>query len=805
MVTLVQDFRFAIRTLKRGWLVTAVAVVSLAVAIGGNATVFSLVDALLFRPLPYPDPERIVLVAEREKDQPELSGFTISLPTYADLAERSGTVAEWAAMQPRTMSLRGPERAEAVPGVAVTANFFGLLGTDAARGRTFSPEETVEGAPGVVVLSHEYLQRTFGEDDDALGRVLTLNGEPHEVIGVLPPGFHFLSPNQDLWVPLARSPQAAVRDQRNLLAVGRMRADATMAQIRAELTSVAQQLEAEYPETQRGWTVDTYNLRYDVPSRQTRLLFILLQGSVVLVLIIACVNVTNLLLARGQERTLEIALRTVLGAGRGRVIRQLLTESSVLVLMGVLLGLGGAALGIRAMETQLAEVLPASWAVALDYRVLLFTLAISVLAGFVFGLAPSLQTLKQSHLEALKEGRGRSGSGPGRRRMSRALVVSEIALSFVALGGGSLMVRSFLEIRDSDPGFETRNLLTAVVAVPASKYPDDEAKVLLKNEVLERVRSLGSVRSVAFANTLPQTPIAPTDTFRVEGVPVDGSMAAPQAIILQASSDYLRTMGIALLGGRFFAEADRLENAPVVVINRAMAEARFGSRSPLGERLVLQEESREIIGVVENVQQVLLRTGGAASGETAYLPMGQAPEGANVLVLRTAGDAREVAEPLQAALRGLDQDLTVSRVQTMEEYVAQFFVGIQIFNVVLGGFGLMALLLASIGTYGVLAYSVTRRSHEIGIRMAVGAQQRQVARMIAKQGLWLGAIGLALGAAMTLPLLSVMRSILEGVSTVQPAILLIIAVVLFAVTMTASFMPATRAASMDPVRTLRDH
>jgi putative ABC transport system permease protein len=804
MLTLVQDFRFAIRTLKRGWLVTVVAIVSLAVAIGGNAAVFSLVDALLFRPLPYPDPERIVLVGEREKDQPELSGFTTSLPTYADMAERSGTVAEWAAMQPRTLSLRGSERAEAVPGVAVTSNFFELLGAGAVRGRTFSPAEAGEGAPRVVVLSHEYLQRTFGEDDDPLGQVLTLNGEPHEVIGVLPPGFHFLSPNQDLWVPLTRSPRSAVRDQRNLLAVGRMKADATMAQIRAELTNVAEQLEAEYPEAQRGWTVDTYNLRYDVPSRQTRLLFVLLQGSVVLVLIIACVNITNLLLARGQDRTREIALRTVLGAGRARVIRQLLTESSVLVLMGALLGLGAAALGIRAMGSQLTDVLPASWAVALDSRVLLFTLGISVLAGLVFGLAPALQTLRQSHVEALKEGRGRSGRGPRRRRMSRALVVSEIALSFVALGGGSLLVRSFLQIRASDPGFETGNLLTAVVAVPASKYPDDEARVLLKDEVLERVRTLSGVRSVAFASTLPQTPIAPTDTFRVEGIPVDGSAAAPQAIIVQASADYLRTMEIGLVRGRFFAETDRLGDAPVAVINRSMAEARFGARSPLGERLVVREESREIIGVVEDVQQVLLRTGGAASGETVYLPVGQAPEGVNVLVLRTAADPREVAEPLRTALQGLDQDLTVSQVQTMEEFVAQFFVGIQVFNVVLGGFGLVALLLASLGTYGVLAYSVSQRSHEIGIRMAVGAEQRQVARMIARQGFWLGVIGLGIGTGMTLPLVGVMQSILEGVSTVQPAILLIIGAVLLAVTMTASFMPAARAASMDPVRTLRD-
>lgn len=820
MSAMFQDFRFAVRILKRGWLVTVVATVSLALAIGGNATVFSLVDAMIFRPLPYPDAERVVLAGERAKDQPELSGaFTTSLPTYADMAERSRTVAEWAAMQPRTLSLRGPDHAEPVSAVAVTPNFFALLGARTERGRTFTREEGVEGAPKVVVMSHEYLERTYGLGSatldgttdadpaaraDVLGDVLVLNGEPHVVVGVLEPGFAFLSPNEDLWVPLTRSPQAAARDQRNVLAVGRMAEGASMEQVRAELVGVAGQLEAEFPDTQRGWTVDTYNLRFDIPSRQTRLLFALLQGSVVLVLVIACVNITNLLLARGQDRSREIALRSVLGAGRSRIVRQLLTESSLMVGAGALSGVLLSYIGIRALSGQFAAVLPASYQVALDHRVLSFTLALSALAGLVFGLVPALQTFKQDHVSALKEGTGRSSTGRGRKRISRALVVGEIALSFVALGGGSLLVRSFLQITDSNPGFETRGLLTAAVTVPASKYPDDEARVLLQDQMVERALSLGGVRSASVVSVLPQTPIAATDSFRVDGALVDAEAAAPRAIVVQASPDYLETMSIGLLRGRFFDVTDRLGAPPVVVVNRSVAEARFAGTSPLGRRIAVRGQSREIVGVVDDVQQVLLRTGPAASGETVYLPVGQVPEGAGYLVLRTEGDPREAAEPLRVAVQELDPDLTLSQVRTMEEYVAQFLVGIQVFNVVLGGFGLVALLLAALGTYGVLAYSVSQRSHEIGIRMAVGAGSRQVVRMIARQGLWLGAVGLAIGALMTLPLIGVVRSLLQGLSTVQPATLLLIAVVLLAVTMVASFMPAARAASMDPVRTLKE-
>ncbi len=571
------------------------------------------------------------------------------------------------------------------------------------------------------------------------------------------------------------------------------------------MTQIAAEMETEFAETQRGWTADTYNLRYDIPNRQNRILFGMLQGSVILVLIIACVNITNLLLARGQERSREIAVRTALGAGRVRIVRQLLTESSLMVAAGAAIGVGLAAFGIRAVAAQFAGTLPAGFDIQMDHRVLLFTLGIAVVAGIFFGLAPALQTFKISQSETLKEGGGRGGSGRSRKLLTRTLVVGEIALSFVALGGGSLLVRSFMEIQSSDPGFEAGPVLTSVLTVPPSKYPEAEDRLLFNDQLLEQASGVGGVEAVALASALPQAPFAAPDTFRVDGAPIDAGVPAPSGVMVQASAGYLDVFGIEVLQGRFFESADRLESAPVVAVNRTLAEARFGQESPLGRRLVVRGESREIVGVVEDVQQVLLQIAGASSGETIYLPAEQSPSGNGFLILRTrSSDPREVAEPVRSALEGLDRDLSISQVLTMEEYVDQFFVGVQVFNVILSAFGLVALLLASLGTYGVLAYSVSRRGHEIGIRMALGAEGGQVVRMIAKQGVWLGIIGLVLGAAMTLPLVGLLKGVLQGLSTVQPNTLVLIAGVLFMVTMVASLVPAARAAAVDPIRTLRE-
>ncbi len=803
MSTVWQDLRYAVRTLRRGWLVTAAAMASLALAIGGNAAVFSMVDAFIFRPLPYAEPDRVVIFGEREKDQPENSGaLSTSLATYADLVERSRTMATWGAIRPRTLSLRGSERSEAVSGVAVTPSFFDVMRVSAWRGRTFLQEEGVEGARRVALLSHEYWIRSYGETEDPLSRTLTLNGEPHEIVGILPEGFEFLTPNQDVWIPLAQSATASPRDQRNLFAAARMLPGSTMDQVRSEMRTLAGQLETEFPETMRNWTVDSYNFRYDIPTSQTRLLFALLQGSVFLVLVIACVNVTNLLLARGQERSREIALRTVLGAGRLRIVRQLFTESSVMVLAAAAAGMALGALGIRLLGNQFAGLLPAQFQIVLDYRVLAFTALISATAGLLFGLAPALQAFKQRHVEALKEG-GRSGRSASKKMLSRVLVVAEIALSFVALGGGSLLVRSFLDLRDTDPGFETSQILTTLVTVPDSRFPGDEERLIFADRMVEAALGISGATAATITNSLPQNFQVPTDSFRIAGAEVDGGVPAPTAMTIKATPGYLETLDLGLVQGRFFEESDRLGTAPVVVVSRALAAARFEGRGALGEGVELDGATREIVGVVDDIQHVAFQAQ-VRTNEAIYLPVGQVPEGARWIMLRTTSDPMDAKESLRIALEGLDPDLSTSQMRTMDEFVAQFFVGVNVFNTVLAGFGLMALLLASLGTYGVLAYSVSQRSHEIGVRMAVGARPREVVRMIARQGVTLGIIGLAIGGLMTVPLIGLLNTVLQGLSTVKPLTLVLIGGVLFAVTMVASLVPARRAAGVDPVRTLRE-
>jgi putative ABC transport system permease protein len=804
MTTLLQDLKYALRTLRKGWAVTSVAVISLALAIGGNATVFSLVDAFLFRPLPYEQPDRVVLLAERQKDQsPNAGVFAMSLATYGDLAERSHTVVTWSAMQPRTLSLRGNDVSEPVAAVAVTPGFFDVMRVHAWRGRTFLPEEGVSGAARVALLGYDYWNVHYGEERRAIGGMITLDGEPTQIVGVLPQGFSFLSPQQDIWVPITESVVSSPREKRTINAVGRMADGATMEGVRREMTALAEQLEGEYPQAMTGWTVDSYNLRTDIPNTQTRVLFLMLQGSVLLVLLIACVNITNLLLARGQTRAREIAVRTVLGAGRGRIVRQLLTESTVMVLLAGTAGIGLGLAGMRLISNHLASNLPPQWSPALDGRVVAFTILVSAIAGLMFGLAPALQTLRNGQAGVLRDG-GRGGQNRRRKVVSRGLVIAEIALSFVALGGGSLLVRSFLKLRDSDPGFDTERILTALVTVPAGKFADAERSHLLADRIVERARSLPGVVDATLTNVLPLSFGVPSDSFRVVGVPAESGARAPRTNVVRTTPGYPGTLQVDLLQGRFFDERDREGSAPVVVVNRSLAEAAFAGGQAIGELIEIDGGPRQIVGVIDDVRQSLFQSGSAASNAAVYIPVAQQAEVVRRVMVRVSSDPARLEESLRASLQALDPDLAVSQVLTMDAYIAQFFVGIDVFNSVLGGFGLMALLLASIGTYGVLAYTVNQRRRELGIRMAVGAEPRELVRMIARQGMTLGLVGLAIGVSLTLPLIRVMNGLLQGVTAVQPGTLGLIAAVLFGVTLLASWTPASRAARVDPVRVLRD-
>lgn len=802
MAGLWRDVKYALRTLLKNRLVTGIAIFSLALAIGGNATVFSMVDAFILQPPPVESPESLVLIGERARSTPDfVVSFNTSLPTYADLRDRSRFLTGWAAMEPRTLTLRADEFAEPVSGMSVTEGFFDLVGVDPARGRRFHPEESVEGGPRVALISYEMAGERY-PDQDPLGELLRLNGQLHEIVGVMPEGFNFLNGVTDVWLPLTRSSVGASRTARSLVAVARMGPDVTTDQVTAEAIAIFEDLEREHPVDLAERTARAYNLRYDLPPSQTRTLFALLQVTVLLVLLVACVNIANLLLARFQERTAEISLRTALGADRMQIFRQLMTESVVLSGVGAVLGLAFGWAGITVLQRALAPFLPPSASVALDLRVALFTLGIAVGSGLLFGLLPAVQTLRRDHGGAIRS-TGRSGrAGVRGIPLTRVLVVGEVALSMVALGVGSVMVQSFLQIRDADPGFDGSDLLTATLVVPPAEYGEDEERRLLNDRLLDAALAIPEIRSASLSNALPQGFGLASGQVTLDGVANSGAPTF-QVVLRRASLEYFDVFDIPLLTGRVFSEVDGPDGPDIAVVNRSFADTRFPETGAVGARIGINGTVHEIVGVVDDVQEILFSTPGVNSGEVIYRPSAKAPDQVGAFAFEVQGDPHAVAPSLRDAVARIDPDLTLSAVFTMDEVIERSTVGIRIFNWVLGGFGIVALFLAALGTYGVLAYSVYRRRREIGVRIAIGATGRSVVGMMTRQGFWMAIVGLALGSLAMLPLLRVIESIMLGITMAGPMVLVVIAGVLFAATMIASLVPALRATGIDPVHALR--
>jgi len=766
--------------------------------------VFSFISAILLRPLPYPDPDRIVLLGQREKEQPGLAFLSlVSAPSiWADYREQSSTLSEWAAWSPRTMGLSEGDRSIPVEAGRVTSSFFRLLGASTVRGRLFTDAEGVQGGPRVVVLSWEYWQNSSGETGDPVGRVLTLDGEPHEVIGVLAEDFDFiLGSNIRVWVPLREDPYRTPRYWRSIVSLARMAPGTTMAQVEAEVAQIAGRIEVEHPESFRGWTMDAINLGTEFPDRQSRTMMWMLQGVVLFVLLIVCVNIIGLLLARSHDRRREIAVRVALGAGPLRIVRQLIQESLFMVAIGGATGLALAAVGIRLSAGRMGG--GTHFEPAMEANVILFSLGITVLCSLAFGLFPALQSFSRSLVEALKEGAG-GGSAGGRRRgwLSAGLVVVQIAVSLVALGGGSVMARSFLDVRDWDPGFDMRNLAVVDFTLPLWKYPTTTETGALMDEIERRATDLPGVATAALVTPMPKTLLVPRDTFRISGRRLDDGMPAPRAVSVRASPQYRETLGIPLLQGRFFDDSDGVGAAPVAVVNKALVDLHFGGRSPLGERVVFRGESREIVGVVANVQQSLF----PRYDETIHIPMAQSPR-SGFLMLRTLGEFEGLAEAIRSEIRTVDPDVAIVTVQTMEEIARSGLMSpVGVFVPILGGFGILALLIASLGTYGLVAHAVGERTREIGVRLAVGAQPAGVVAMIVKYGLGMSVMGLMLGGILLYMGVVVMQRTLSnfvGMAPIDPLTLVGAAVVLFAATLLACVLPAVRAATVDPVRVLK--
>jgi putative ABC transport system permease protein len=811
MGTLWKDVQYAARVLLKSKGFTAVAVIAVALGVGANTAIFSVVNAVLLRPLNYKDPAQLVLI---NHNYPKIDlKASVSAPGYAYYRDHAQSFSDVAAATGWSVNLTGEGEPERLQGMAATPNLFALLGAEAAEGRTFTAEEGQVGNNKVVVLGHAFWRRRFG-GVAAVGKSLMLNGEPYTVVGVMPPSVEFgrewSGQAPDLWSPLAFTPQQLDPNTsltfENLSALARLKPGVGRAQAQAELDSIAAELRRQY---MPGADASNWGLlltpfdEFVVGKIRTPLLFLL--GAVAFVLLISCANVANLMLARAAVRQKEIAVRTALGASRWRVVRQLLTESVLLSLAGGAVGLLLAMWGVDLLLKLNENKIPRAAEVRLDSRVLLFTLGVSVLTGLVFGLAPAFQTSGANLHDTLKEG-GRSGQLGVRRGLRNVLVVIEMACAVVLLVCAGLLIRSFVELQRVNPGFQPAGVLAMQVSLPTSKYKEGTQRGAFDRQLLEEVRGLAGVKSAATITTLPMSGWNQSGSFRIEGRQVAPNESAPHGDRWMASEDYFQTMGIPLIKGRYFDARDTADAPGVAVVSEALARKYWPDEDPVGKRITFeggpqQPRWREVVGVVGHVRNEGLE--GESRGQY-YVPYEQRPNNADLfLVVRADGDPAALAPSVRGRIASVDKDLPVYKVTTMERLVSDSLAQRRFSMFLFGVFAALAMALAVVGLYGVMSYAVAQRTHEIGLRMALGAQGRDVLRMVVGQGMALVAVGLGLGLLVAFLLTRLMASLLYGVSAADPLTYAGIALLLSAVALIASYIPARRATKVDPMVALR--
>jgi len=785
--------------------VTAIVVVVLALGIGANAAIFSVVNAALLRPLPYVDPDELVRLTE---DSPNVPQMSISYPNFLDWREQNKVFSGIAAMQFRSLNLTGTDAPERLAGRGVSAEFFNVLGVSPALGRSFAAEEDRPGANPVCIISHGLWDRRFGSDSAIINKQVTLSGASYTVIGVLPASYAFGTPT-DVFVPIGlRADEMKERGNHpGIYAIARLKPGVTVETARGELIAMAQRIGVQYG--MKGNSATLTPLQEAFVGDVRRPLLILL-GAVGFVLAIGCANVANLLLARAATRQKEMAIRAALGAGRLRIIRQLLTESILLAFLGGTIGLLLAIWGIDLLRSASIDSLPTTAVIKLDGKVLIFTLLVSLVTGIVFGLAPAFAAAKADLHDTLKEG-GR-GSGPGGRSawLRSTLVVSEVALSLVLLVGAGLLVRSFVRILDTDPGFKPRNLLTMQLALNAKQ--DEGAKVLnFFNDLNGRIKSLPGVESAAFSNGIPLGGTADT-SFAIVGRAKPEPGKQPQTMLYIPSPDYLQAMGIRLIKGRFFTMQDTQDSPRVAVIDEMFARQQFPNEEPLGHYLAgdgKDNPDAEIVGVVAHVKHFGLDAEERVQPQL-YLPFNQAPDDLlpilsprMSLVIRTTTDPLSVVAAVRREVQTLDPNQPVFNVSTMEKTLDQSLGTQRLSMALLAVLASLALILAAVGIYGVMSYTVTQRTHEIGIRMAIGAQRRDVFRLVIGRGMVLVLIGVALGLIASFSLTRLMRTMIFGVAPTDPATFVTIAILLTSVALVACYVPGRRATKVDPLVALR--
>ena len=797
-----QDLRYGLRMLMRNPGFTIVAVLALALGIGANSAIFSVVSAVLLRPLPYPDAEQLAMVWEEASHL----GFPRDTPAaanYVDWRDQNQVFEGMAAMAQQDFNLTGVGEPERLEGRRVSANLFSLLGVGPQLGRAFLPEEDQPGKNRVVILGHGLWQRRFGADPQVVGKPLSLNGENFTVVGVMPARFQFPSRETQLWVPIAfNAEEATNRTNHYLEVVARMKPGITPKQAQTEMDTIAARLAQQYPEENKRLGAVVTPLREQVVGNIKPALLVLL-GAVGFVLLIACANVANLLLARAAVRQKEIALRLALGASRSRLTRQFLTESVLLAALGGALGLLLSLGAIAVLKSFIPTTILQAQDIVLDAKVLIFTSAVALLSGFIFGLAPATQAANFNLNDTLKESGRDAAAGARGNRIRSVLVVSEVAVSFLLLIGAGLLINSFLRLRNVDPGFRAENVLTMRIVLPEPKYPDKERRAPFYTELIRRAQNFPGVQSAAVSSDLPLTSEGNSIAIVIEGQP-DPAPDQRQIVVTRVVSPrYFGTMEIQVVEGRDFTERDTGDAPAVVVITERTARHFWPGESALGKRLKSGTSAtsaspwRQVVGVVKDVHQFAL---GKDPKLQIYLPYPQT--GAfppNSLVLQTQVNPLSLAATVRRTIWEIDKDQPVSDVSTMEEIVSQSVARQRFSTMLLGIFATLALVLAAVGIYGVMSYSIAQRTREIGIRMALGAQRSDVLKMVVGQGLKLVVIGVAIGLVAAFVLTRVMASLLFGVSATDPMTFITISLILMGVALVASYIPALRATRVDPM------
>jgi predicted permease len=798
-----QDLRYAARMLARTPAFTTIAVLALALGIGANTAIFSVVNKVLLQPLPFKNPNELVMIWENATHL----GFPKNTPSAAnffDWRDQSTLFTGMAAMAPKDFNLTGVGEPERLDGRRVSANLFDLLGVQPRLGRGFLPEEDKPGTR-VVILSSGLWQRRFGSDPRIVGQSLNLNGESYSVIGVMPPGIElpgFDNWKDQLWVPIAfSSEEAQSRGNHYLEVIARMKPGVTLKQARVEMETIAARLAQQYPEENKRISTVVNPLHEEVVGDIKPALLVLL-GAVGFVLLIACANVANLLLARAAVRQKEIALRLALGASRSRLTRQFLTESVLLAILGGAVGLMFAFAGLRILTSFIPATISQAESIGIDGKVLAFTALVAVLTGLIFGLAPAAQASNFSLNETLKEG-GRDAAGGSKGvRLRGLLVVAEVAVSFVLLIGAGLLISSFLHLRNLDPGFRADHMLTAKIDLPELKYPDREHRIPFFDDVLRRVRTLPGVQSAALAGNLPLTYNGDSMYIAVEGIPDPPPDQQRDVIYRAIGPGYFGTMGISLMRGRDFTEQDTTETTYTVVVSEKLAKHFWPGQDPIGKRLkpgstTSDSPWREVIGVVKDVRQNDFVADPKLQMYMSYRQLKFLTP--NALVVRTSVDPMSLAMSLRNAVWAVDKDQPVSNIRSMDDIVSAAMARQRFSTLLLGIFATLALVLAAVGIYGVMSYSVAQRTREIGIRLALGAQRGDVLRMTMGQGLKLVSMGVGIGLIAAFILTRVMASLLFGVNATDPTTFVVIPLVLMSVALLASYIPALRATKVDPM------